>query len=84
MSIEEQILICAVRYALGRMTYIVDDVCKYVASKKDSLSKHCKNVIINDIEEEIAMYHRLGRTCGMVSDELDWLELLDILKGEQT
>lgn len=83
MTIEEEILICAVRYALGRMSYVVGDVCKYVASKKDTLSKPCKNVIIKDIEDEIEMYHRLGRTCGMVSDELDWLELLDVLKGEK-
>lgn len=77
---EEHIIICAVRYALGRMTYMVGIVCDYVADKCDELSEQCVNIIIRDIEEEIDMYHRLGKTCGMECDEKDWLRLLDILK----
>ena len=37
MEIEESILIYAVRYALGRMSYAVSDVCRYVASNRDKL-----------------------------------------------
>ena len=33
---DEQILICAVRYALGRMSYIVGDVAKYVELKRNT------------------------------------------------
>lgn len=83
MSIEEEILVCAVRYALGRMTYIVSDVCRYVKSKKDSLSEHCRSIIIRDIEERIEWFHSLDRTCGMECDEKEWLQLLEVLKGEQ-
>ena len=82
MSVEERIIICAVRYALGRRTYIVDGVCGYVASKKDSLSEKCLTIIINDIEEEIELLHRIGRTCGDGCDEWEWKKLLKILKGE--
>lgn len=82
MSIEEEILVCAVRYALGRMSYVVGDVCKYIANKKDSLSEHCKAIIARDIEEEIERHHRSGYTCGMECDEKDWLQLLEVLKGE--
>ena len=38
---DEQILICAVRYALGRMSYIVGDVARYVESKRNTLSSQC-------------------------------------------
>ena len=31
-------------------------------------------------EEEIEMYHNLGRTCGMECDEADWKKLLETLK----
>lgn len=82
MSIEEEILVCAVRYALGRMTYIVSDVCRYVKSKKDSLSEHCRSIIIRDIEEAIGRYNDLGRTCGMECDEKEWRELLEALKSK--
>ena len=82
MSIEEEILVCAVRYALGRMSYVVGDVCKYIANRKDSLTKHCRLIIISDIEREIEMYHRLGRTCGHECDEKDWLKLLDVLRQD--
>ena len=37
MKYEEQILICAVRYALGRMSYIVGVVAEYVAVKQPEL-----------------------------------------------
>ena len=81
MSIEEEILVCAVRYALGRMTYVVSDVCRYVEGKKDSLSESCKDIIIRDIEEELERYHELGQTCGMECDERDWALLLNVLKN---
>ena len=79
---DENILICAVRYAIGRMSYMVNIVCKYVASKCTELSDQCINIIIRDIEEEIEMCHRVGRTCGMECDEAEWNSLLRKL-GEE-
>ena len=81
MSHEEQILICAVRYALGRMSYIVGVVCDYVAVKQPELSKECINIIILDIEEELKLYHDAGQTLGMECDERTWVRLLERLKG---
>lgn len=79
---DEQILICAVRYALGRMSYIVGDVTRYVESKHNTLSSQCKNIIIRDIEEELEKYHQVGQTLGMECDERTWENLLKFLKGE--
>ena len=81
MSLEEHITICAVRYALGRMTYIVSVVCEYVEAKKDELSEQCKAIIVRDIQEEYDFCHRLGKTLGMEYDEQNWMCLLEILKG---
>lgn len=80
---DEHILICAVRYALGRMSYMVSIVCEYVASKHRELSPECLNIIIRDIEEEIEIYHNIGRTCGMECDERTWLRLLETLKKKE-
>lgn len=82
MAHEEQIIICAVRYALGRMSYIVGIVCEYVAVKKPGLSKECISIIIRDIEEELKRYHDAGQFLGMECDEKNWLWLLETLKSE--
>lgn len=80
MKQEEQMLISAVRYALGRKSCIVSDTCRIVASVKDKLSKRCIEILIHEIEEEIEWHHELGRTCGMECDESLWLKLLEVLK----
>ena len=77
---DEHIMICAVRYALGRMSYMVDMVCEYITNKLPELSDSCIRVIIYDIEEEIEKCHKIGRTYGMECDEREWLRLLETLK----
>ena len=81
MTTEELMLVCAVRYALGRQSYIVGTTCEFVAGIKDKLSQNCINIMIKDIEESIKYHHSVGRNCGMDIDERNWLNLLDILKG---
>lgn len=81
MTGDEQILICAVRYALGRRSYIVGYVTEYVKYKIKALSKECINIIIRDIEEELERYHNAGQTLGDDCDEKDWCRLLELLKA---
>ena len=80
---DETILICAVRYALGRMSYIVGDVAKYVKLKRNTLSSQCKNIIIRDIEEELERYHSTGQILGMECDEKTWKNLLNLPRFER-
>lgn len=82
ITLDEQILICAVCYALGRQSYIVDVVAEYVWFKRKTLSEDCINVIVRDIEEEIEFCHRRGTTCGMECDERTWKNLHELLKKE--
>ena len=80
MTPEEHMLISAVRYALGRMTYIVGMTCDFVEANIDKLSKNCMKIILTDIMEEIEMYHRVGKTCGMEIDERRWRRLVEVLE----
>lgn len=82
MEDEEMMLISAVRYALGRMSYVVGITCNFVANNRKKLSKQCINIIIRDIEEEFKRYHDSGFKMGMDCDELDWNRLLEVLKKE--
>ena len=80
---DEIIIICAVRYALGRMSYMVGDVCKHVELKRKELSRECIGAIIRDIEDELKRYHEVGHTLGMECDERRWYKLLEILREEK-
>ena len=70
MSDYEHIVISAVRYALGRMTYIVSLTVEYVIKEieKNQLSRGCLQLIKRDIEGEDYL--------GMPCEKREWKRLL--------
>lgn len=74
MSDYETMLICALRYALGRRTYIVGIVVDYIISEMPNLSEKCKRVMILDINNPFGGY---GDEC----DKKNWMRLLKELEG---
>lgn len=71
MTDYEQIIISAERYALGRMTYIVEITVNYILQEieDDKLSDSCLDVIREDINS--------AKNLGMDCDKKLWLKLLD-------
>ena len=71
MTDYEHIVISAVRYVLGRMTYIVELTVNYILEEieNDELSDRCLDVIRKDIKET--------QNYGMDCDKAQWLKLLD-------
>lgn len=69
----EHMLISALRYALGRRTYVVEITVNYIIKELPKLSEKCKNIMIEDIEHPLCGY---GDEC----DRVDWMRLLDELK----
>ena len=71
MTDYEQIIISAERYALGRMTYIVNLTVNYILQEieNDKLSDSCLDVIREDINS--------AKNLGMECDKKLWLKLLD-------
>lgn len=78
MTEYEHIVISAVRYALGRMTYIVSLTVEYVLKDidYDRLSDKCLRCIQEDI--------RCAKTLGMECDKVEWEKLLNKIKEELT
>lgn len=72
----EHILISALRYALGRRTYIVELTCRYIERQIPILSGYCKHLMIKDIESQ--------KNYGDECDKEDWMRLLDKLKNRDT
>lgn len=68
------ILICALRYSLGRRTYIVGDTCRWIKGLLPSLAATTLTIMITDIEEQ----ERFGY--GDPCDLQNWMDLLAVLK----
>lgn len=70
------LLIGAVRYALGRRTYVVSTTCRIARAALRELDDGSRGVIARDIREALAR----GR-CGDEIDDRDWRNLLDWMGG---
>lgn len=66
----EHIVISAERYALGRMTYIVELTVNYIIQEieDNKLSDQCLDIMRNDIKK--------ARNYGMQCDKEQWMKLL--------
>lgn len=71
MTDYEHIVISAERYALGRMTYIVELTVNYILQEIEDgkLSDRCLDIIRKDIKE--------ARDYGMDCDKAQWIKLLN-------
>lgn len=74
MTDYEHMIVSAVRYALGRMTYIVEITVNYVLQEieDDKLSDQCLSLILSDIQNT--------RDYGMNCDKEQWIKLLNRIK----
>ena len=75
----DMMAVAAVRYCLGRSSYIVGDCCEWLPQAWPTLSESARNIIKRDIEEAFKaddesradkynQYHRLG----MDMDRAEW------------
>lgn len=74
----QEILVSAVRYALGRMTYIVGLTVDYIMPMISDLETKYINIMIDDITYQGEYYGY-----GMEMDGKDWMRLLAGLKAER-
>lgn len=71
MTNYEHMIVSAERYALGKMTYIVELTVNYILQEieEDKLSDRCLDVIREDIKN--------ARDYGVDCDKAQWLKLLN-------
>lgn len=63
------LLICAMRYCLGRRTYMVELVTQWIMSQVKELPAETARIMLQDIEEQRETGRRLGRE--MLGDSCD-------------
>ena len=76
------ILNCAVRYAIGRMTYMPSSVIRYITPLLDKLDDKTIDVFIQDIERYQKDVERGVGSWGFECDREDWLTFLSRCKVE--
>lgn len=84
------IILSAVRYAMGRQTYIVSVTCDWVRHHWNIIDDRTRELIKRDINEAIAEHNRKGQNdgapwtgrLGMEMDYKDWVKLSEWI-GEQ-
>ena len=75
----KDLVISAVRYALGRKTYITGLTSDFIINNPSLIDERVKKVMIKDLEEYFAY-----RSCYYNDDECDyqsWLRLYEFLGG---
>lgn len=75
----ESVLICALRYCLGRQTYMPSIIIAFVRPMLSALSIKALSVIVHDIE------NAKGGVPGLGDPNIDeplWLNLLNVAKAE--
>lgn len=82
MTNEENMALCAIRYCMGRMSYIVSDGIAW-ARRYGAQSKHLRGIVIRDIEEAIVQMERCPDIpmLGDKIDEREWRAVLSELKA---
>jgi len=71
----QQLIISAVRYSLGRRTYIVSVTCSLVKAYWQNLNEATKQIIIRDIKEQ-----KDRKNLGAECDKKDWENILQLYK----
>ena len=73
LVVEEDILVYAFRYALGRKTYCVDDVTMSIRHNWDLLDTTTKKLIHKEVKSAIET-----NNYGMDMDKKEWLKILKL------
>lgn len=73
-----ELAVCAVRYALGRMTYVSFSVPEAIRANLDLVDAKGLFVIIRDIEDFRRIHGRIGMDC----DDASWLKFKECCEKE--
>jgi hypothetical protein len=75
---ERLVLICAFRYALGRMTYVVGTVVDLIGKNWHVLDDGTKDLFVREIHE----HKRVFGNIGMGFDEIAWMSIVEVRNRE--
>lgn len=84
MNDNELILLCAVRYAMGRRSYIVSDAQRWAVERWETLGPQARTVLLRDLKEALEREKEYPGSLGMTMDVVGWQKLYDWILEQQT
>ena len=71
------IVISALRYAIGRRTYVTWATCDFIMKNSRMIDKHMKDVMLNDLKNIDDYYDKNSCDYKMFVEFKEWLEGLE-------
>lgn len=68
--------VSAVRYAIGRQTYVVGEACDFLRRYAKYFTPEQRAVVVRDIGTALDEAQKIGHTVGSVGDHADWVSVL--------
>lgn len=87
ITVPVDILVYAVRYALGRHTYAPTIIEDAIVQNLDKLDYWIIDKIITEVEDELRRTDEAKTEIGVIIDDInreEWAHILDILKQERS
>lgn len=79
----QDIVLCALRYAIGRKTYVTSEVCEFIMKHPDLIDYRVKRVMLRDLED-LDRYYKKDDIDYLPFDILrKWLNLIDVNTEEK-
>lgn len=72
----QDIVISALRYTLGRRTFITQSTADFIKEYPEIIDKRVKHVMLNDLNE----YFNMRDNCYRIDDDCDYNTWLDLKK----
>lgn len=72
------IVISALRYAIGRKTYVTLSTCDFIMENSRMIDKHMKNVMLNDLKKLEDYYDKDDCDYKIFIKFKEWLKGLEV------
>lgn len=74
----QDIVICALRYAIGRKTYVTSEVCEFIMQQPNLIDDRVKTIMLRDLED-LDEYYEIDDIDYLQFDTLrKWLNSIDV------
>lgn len=74
----QDIVICALRYAIGRKTYVTSEVCEFIMQQPNLIDDRVKTIMLRDLEN-LDEYYKTDDIDYLQFDTLrKWLNSIDV------
>ncbi len=74
----QDVVICALRYAIGRKTYVTSEVCEFIMKHPNLINGRVKTVMLRDLENLDELYKKDDIDYAPFNTLREWLNSIDV------